>query len=107
MTKDTSDVIEWDDNTHEVIYVHAERCPSFCDYACNGESGLELAKIINDLKKPSSGIHAAVDAIVMLLGEFESKSYRQICPRCKLLVGEHLDAMGNEIKKRLKAKKIL
>jgi hypothetical protein len=94
------ELIERDEENGEALYVHSEGCPSFCDYACNGESGLELAKIINDLERPK-GIHAAVDAIIGILGEFESESYRQICPKCKLLVGEHLAAMGNEIKKRL------
>jgi len=41
------------DDDGEAIYVHAKNCPSFCDYACNGNRGSKLAdKIRNDeLKK--------------------------------------------------------
>ena len=25
-------------------YVHSKTCPSFCDYACNGQAGFDLAE---------------------------------------------------------------
>lgn len=28
-------------------YVHSDTCPSYCDYACNGELGFELAEKMN------------------------------------------------------------
>jgi len=41
-------VVESDEEV--TIYVHRGRCPSFCDYACNGNRGFELAKEINRAK---------------------------------------------------------
>ena len=39
MTRDYDpDLLEMDDDA-TVIYLHAENCPSYCDYACNGEQG--------------------------------------------------------------------
>jgi len=37
-----SDLLErWEGDT---IYFHSERCPSYCDYACNGPWGFDVAK---------------------------------------------------------------
>jgi len=41
-----SPLLERDENG-EAIYMHSESCPSFCDYACNGNHGSLIAEAIN------------------------------------------------------------
>lgn len=37
-------------------YVHSKDCPGYCDYACNGESGFEMAEQIkNYIRFPHDG----------------------------------------------------
>ena len=43
-----SELIERDtENENEALYVHAENCGSFCDFACNGGWGELLAEYVN------------------------------------------------------------
>ncbi len=43
------DLLELDDNGRPV-YLHAEDCPSFCDYACNGQYGFDVAAKVDGEK---------------------------------------------------------
>ena len=37
-------------------YVHSKTCPSYCDYACNGEAGFDMAEQIkNYIRFPHDG----------------------------------------------------
>lgn len=47
-----SELLERDD--HGIpIYMHHQRCPSFCDFACNGAHGDHIATDIDNLGKPN------------------------------------------------------
>jgi hypothetical protein len=38
------------------LYVHSKTCPSYCDYACNGERGFDLAEQVKKhIKFPHDG----------------------------------------------------
>lgn len=42
--KDCLSIMElWEDEPH---YVHSPSCPNYCDYACNGQFGFDLAEQI-------------------------------------------------------------
>jgi hypothetical protein len=52
-----SDCLQIEDDLierHEgkAVYVHASNCPSFCDFACNGNWGNKLANYVN-LNEPT------------------------------------------------------
>lgn len=50
-----SELLERDDSGVP-IYMHHQRCPSFCDFACNGAHGDHIAADIENLGKPNNSI---------------------------------------------------
>lgn len=39
-----SDNMEYGDNLERPFYLHRANCPSFCDFACNGNRGFHIAE---------------------------------------------------------------
>lgn len=35
---------QWEDKPH---YIHSANCPNYCDYACNGKLGFEMAEAVH------------------------------------------------------------
>lgn len=45
-----SDLVERHPEDNRPIYKHASACPNYCDYACNGQHGLNIAEDIELLE---------------------------------------------------------
>lgn len=43
-----SENLEWFEG--EPNYMHSVNCPSYCDYACNGQHGFNIAEDIRELR---------------------------------------------------------
>jgi len=43
-----SDLLEWTPEG-EPVYMHSASCMNFCDFACNGSHGDEIAEQIRDM----------------------------------------------------------
>lgn len=39
-----------DGPSNEAVYMHATNCPGYCDFACNGNKGWEIAEEINKME---------------------------------------------------------
>lgn len=54
LTMATLFTYRWSDNLERFngkpIYMHHGSCPSFCDYACNGKHGEDIASDIEDIE---------------------------------------------------------
>lgn len=53
-----SELLERDQHG-DPIYMHHERCPSFCDFACNGSHGDLIARDIANMGKPNTKFRGA------------------------------------------------
>lgn len=45
-----SELLELGEGGESPIYMHHGKCPNYCDYACNGHHGFDIATDIDELQ---------------------------------------------------------